>query len=678
MLSSFRKIFDASFWRLVLVVCLLATACTPLPAQVDSLVAALVAAEHDTVRCNILEDLIELAPMREQSRYNQMLKSISTRGFETSESPMLKRFYLGCMSDAISNEGYDYMYQGNPDSALPLFQKSLRIDQWLHNLEGMSADHNNVGFYYEQKGNLSLALENYEFALEYGKQAGDVEGNVYALGNIASLHEERGNLDLAMLNYRLGAAGYEKLGESQGIGRMHNYMAHVFIMQQNWDSAAYHCRTALAAMAGDGPEGHVAVSHSYLAYVWMKQQQWAAAQEEFAVALTIYDAIGFAEGRANTLLDMAEMYQERGVPAQAQAVAQEALEIGRRLRLPPVVKVAATSLATSYASLAQYRQAFEMQALAQAITDSLEDGKIEKALLRAQFEHQNDLRAAADSLRNLQSQQLLALKIDRQSTQNRLLLVIVALVLLLAVIVFNRLLAQRRQRRMIEAANQDLQRLHLLNQKVFSVISHDFRGPILSLNILLDSFKSQGTHPALLEFVNAANAEVRNAKEMLDNLLNWAKVEISMQDGLAGKAALGLVSRAVCQELALKVRDKSITIHSEFESDAQLAIPPDILRIVLRNLLSNAIKFSHPGHTIRIIHNPHTGALQVCDEGIGMAREVQKHLFQQNIETALGTDGEEGFGIGLYIVGELLHKYGHQITVHSALGQGTCFTISPK
>ena len=50
-------------------------------------------------------------------------------------------------------------------------------------------------------------------------------------------------------------------------------------------------------------------------------------------------------------------------------------------------------------------------------------------------------------------------------------------------------------------------------------------------------------------------------------------------------------------------------------------------------------------------------------------------LFKQEVETDLGTFNEEGFGMGLYIVSELLYKYNFQITVQGELDQGSLFVI---
>jgi signal transduction histidine kinase len=97
------------------------------------------------------------------------------------------------------------------------------------------------------------------------------------------------------------------------------------------------------------------------------------------------------------------------------------------------------------------------------------------------------------------------------------------------------------------------------------------------------------------------------------------------------------------------------------------------LEEVLHNLLSNAVKYSPAGGTIRVRVARHDGeaVLEVTDEGIGIPAEAQPRLFEPffragNVDAAIS-----GFGIGLYIVHEIVQRHGGRVEVESAEGRGT-------
>ncbi|MBK1439635.1 sensor histidine kinase [Parapedobacter sp. ISTM3] len=97
---------------------------------------------------------------------------------------------------------------------------------------------------------------------------------------------------------------------------------------------------------------------------------------------------------------------------------------------------------------------------------------------------------------------------------------------------------------------------------------------------------------------------------------------------------------------------------------------------VLMNLVSNAIKYSPAGSTITIGSEKMAGKviISVRDEGIGISAADQKRLFERfyrvNNEKIKNTTG---FGIGLYLVSEILRYHNSNILVESEEGRGSIF-----
>nr|WP_312191071.1 ATP-binding protein [Sphingobacterium sp.] len=97
---------------------------------------------------------------------------------------------------------------------------------------------------------------------------------------------------------------------------------------------------------------------------------------------------------------------------------------------------------------------------------------------------------------------------------------------------------------------------------------------------------------------------------------------------------------------------------------------------VIGNLLSNAIKYSPNGGKvmINVKTQAHNVRIYVRDEGIGIEKKHQKNIFKSFYRVDnLNTSNISGFGIGLYLVAEILRRHGSEIHVESVKGKGSTF-----
>ena len=108
-----------------------------------------------------------------------------------------------------------------------------------------------------------------------------------------------------------------------------------------------------------------------------------------------------------------------------------------------------------------------------------------------------------------------------------------------------------------------------------------------------------------------------------------------------------------------------------------------LLRIVIRNLVSNAIKFSRSGGFVRLSAAPLNGPtsmvrMTVRDEGIGIPAGTDLFRLGNN-SPSLGTRGEKGTGLGLYLCRDIVSRHGGAIGVDSQAGAGAAFhfTLPP-
>jgi len=252
--------------------------------------------------------------------------------------------------------------------------------------------------------------------------------------------------------------------------------------------------------------------------------------------------------------------------------------------------------------------------------------------------------------------------------------------------IYNLLLAQSHlltlANHTIEARAEELERLNADKDKFFSIISHDLKAPfqpLLGMSELLPYLVDAGNQE---DIKTAANGILRSSKtvySLLETLLEWSLVQ---RGKIPYKPEPLLLAKTVQYPLSLladKANQKEITLLNEVSPDYKVYADQNLLDTVVRNLVSNALKFTHRGGTVYLsaISIDNLIQLSVIDNGVGMSEEQCTQLFVlgKNRST-LGTDDEQGTGLGLTLCKDMVEKNQGNIWVESQLGQGTTFTFT--
>jgi signal transduction histidine kinase len=132
----------------------------------------------------------------------------------------------------------------------------------------------------------------------------------------------------------------------------------------------------------------------------------------------------------------------------------------------------------------------------------------------------------------------------------------------------------------------------------------------------------------------------------------------------------------VVREVAERFREQSAA-HVDLRLNGPLVGTWDRLRVdqVITNLLSNAIKYgAGKPISIRAAAVDASAQLEVCDQGIGIAPEDQRRIFER-FERAVSSSSYGGLGLGLYISRQIVDALGGSIRVESAAGAGSRFIV---
>lgn len=460
-------------------------------------------------------------------------------------------------------------------------------------------------------------------------------------------------------------------------------IAEEYFTLQRYDSARVHALKSLSISHQVKPADQYDEARCYniLGYCAYLDKKYPEAITNFQKSAFSYEQGGNICEVPLVYCKMAKVYNALGDKPMTERLINEAICISDSCGLENNI------LVCKYARLEIYKENHDYEkALA-----SLEDINVmvEKMDISRQVDKVNELEVKYKTkLKDYENSSLKQINLKNGevlSKQKLALIVSVAAILLLVLlsVLLVRISRQRKsalmeiesKTREIENKNKDLERLHLLNQKVFSVISHDFKGPMLSLQLMLDAFERENTNPALSRHTRDVSSQLLNANQMLDNLLNWARTEINIHMSEDNTANAYQVANEIIAQFSEVASKKNVRIANDIDPSLSVCIPPDVLRIVLRNLVSNAIKYSFEGSDVLLYNDPQQPGIVVKDHGIGMSDQKLNGLFLKDVETSLGTWKEAGFGLGMYITSELLHRYGGHIKAKGVPGGGTEFII---
>jgi signal transduction histidine kinase len=167
---------------------------------------------------------------------------------------------------------------------------------------------------------------------------------------------------------------------------------------------------------------------------------------------------------------------------------------------------------------------------------------------------------------------------------------------------------------------------------------------------------------------------------MIDDLLDIARIEVGRVALVPRPVAVDALAAEVVGSFEEEARRRGLALHAELpDAPARVEADPARLRQVLANLIGNALKFTQAGSvTVRVLADPAGAAraVEVSDTGIGIAPERQRAVFEAFEQADTSTAREfGGTGLGLAISRTLCDAMGFRLTVASAPGAGSTFTV---
>lgn len=554
---------------------------------------------------------------------------------------------------------------------------------------------------------------NYELALKYfllGKTKSDSLGDTqYSLTNaywVADVYRAIGKRPDALLFIRENLPKSIQSGENVLASKLLNLICSIhfeeFTSNHNYglDSALFYGLKANALILDMKDRSALGQNLMLLGAIYNNLLQYDTALDYLHQAEALYRETGRTDDIPNILNNITATYMNQGKLKEALETAKQSYDLSKSSGIKVYQLIAVKNLVELNEKAGNFREAYSYLQLRNKIHETMLD---ENTMTKV-----TEMREKFESEKKEAENKILKSEVEGQ----RVFQISLTIVLVLGGILFGVLIVAyrakskaglilKKQKEEIEHYNELMFLLNVeiaetneeskkkallldesnrIKDKLFSIISHDLRGPVSTLQSSLSLMIEKSFNPEeQAAVISDLSVQVQSTSDLLNNLLYWSAGQMK---GLTVQSAAFNINELLEENFLLfSLAAKRKGIHFKFVLyDKPLVVLADrnMMNLVIRNLVSNAVKFTRSGELISLSSSLESGntRITVSDTGIGMTEDQLNKLFHLNEQNSMpGTENERGLGLGLVMVKEFVEKNNGTLSVKSEPGKGSEFTV---
>jgi len=227
--------------------------------------------------------------------------------------------------------------------------------------------------------------------------------------------------------------------------------------------------------------------------------------------------------------------------------------------------------------------------------------------------------------------------------------------------------------------DSEFRRLDAVRRDFVANISHELKTPIGALSILSEAVLEASDDPvAIARFATRMQAEAKRLSDLVQEIINLSRIQDIDPLKNANPIVLSDLILQAMDESRLAAESREIKIEFLKNTDVTILGDESQLEMAISNLIENAINYSPNKTTVVVSLNRVDGLaeIKVKDQGIGISDENIERIFERfyRVDPARSR-ATGGTGLGLSIVKHIITNHGGDITVWSAQGEGSTFTM---
>lgn len=219
-------------------------------------------------------------------------------------------------------------------------------------------------------------------------------------------------------------------------------------------------------------------------------------------------------------------------------------------------------------------------------------------------------------------------------------------------------------------------------KRIFSLIAHDVRSPLISMYGITNLLREKAINPDEAQnYAQKIKKDIQNALSVLDHILAWGKLQQSSSaiNPLIETFAISEHLKPILEFESNKAQQKGIHFSYYLKNcPPTIQTDPFLFGSIIHNLINNAIKFTPKGGSVfcEISQENQNLKIVVRDTGVGMSEEAQQSFWTGvGVTSRKGTNNEQGSGSALQLLRTFIYLLGGKIHLESKENQGTTFTV---
>ena len=582
-----------------------------------------------------------------------------------------------CM--ALSRVSSVYAWQRKTTEALDASFKQLEIAENINSSFWLQDAYLGLAYVYELENDWNKALEYSMKALPYAEKTGDdfVIGFLYDY--IGSEHLGIGNIKSAEEYLRKACSILKKIDKPDELGDSETNLAKVLAAKGELDSSVAHFNYAISIFTMRGEPYQIADVYQQMGDMYEQRGMYEKAKTCYQKTILNYNKNDIADADyALAVLGLgAVAWSEKQYDTASKIFHEEFGKIKNAGIMEQQLKYL-KYMAKADSAQGDYKEALQHMTDYAVLYDSFNNQEKARATQRMLIEF--------DVQRKEKENDKLKLQNSLQKEQTAI-FAVTGVVLLIAGVFLALLYRQKNAalisvnhlRLVTESKHNELEIINSVKDKLISMIAHDVRSPLTSLQNTLYLTREKIINEHEFDKLSLMlDNDIRHLITMLDNTLLWAREQIHALKIIKVPFDLHTMMEDVIALYHQTIQDKKLVIENRIPPLSQIVTDKEIIHTVLRNLVSNAIKFTPPGKCIILQTEQSSGEILVSvkDEGSGIADDILDKISKKEFISTRGTNNEKGTGLGLMFSLDLLSKLGEKISIKTALGQGTSVTFS--
>jgi signal transduction histidine kinase/Tfp pilus assembly protein PilF len=571
--------------------------------------------------------------------------------------------------------GESYSETHKNELALEYFEKGLELSKKLKDSSKIAKSFIKIGRMKIPAGELDQALMYFENALDISERNKDIHNQIFAINYLGILNYILDNIQEAE---NLSIKGLELSRENNftdGICLACEHLAIIKIKQGKFEEALEFNKTAYDISLQKDFIANIPGVYFNFAVIYSRLGDYDKAIDYMNKSEELRKSFNDIRGMASDIGMLGRIYLAKKDYKNAIDKFQKAQEIYKEYNAVRPLIPLLNGLANAYENIGDYKTALKYFKEFKTFSDSVynENVKRQTAISNAQ----RQLEEKEKEIKYLE---------EINKAQNKIqtyLIIFSAIIFVLFVSTIFLYVKVRKSRQNLSEINQKLIALNNERNKFFSVISHDLKSPFLGILGLTDLLKEELNNSEVQrskELIDKLDKAVNNQYKLVDNLLNWTRIQSGKMLFEPKEFVLTEVLNEVIETLNNFSLQKNIRIKTNIEKDFLVWADRNMISSVLRNLISNAIKYSYEDSDVSVIISQKSDdfiSVQIKDSGIGIAEANVSKIFRldSNVSTE-GTAKEKGTGLGLLIVKEMISMNKGEISVISKENLGSIFEFT--